>query len=169
MPRPTTKSELILAANNQYEKLWKLIDGMSEEVRSAAFQFEDRDKNLRDVLVHLYEWHRLLLQWVPANMGGDARPFLPPPYNWKTYGQMNAGFWEKHQGTPYEQSREMLRQSHQDVMDLIEGFSDEELFTKKHFNWTGTSSLGSYCVSATSSHYDWAMKKLKNHMKTCQI
>ncbi|MDR3109584.1 MAG: ClbS/DfsB family four-helix bundle protein [Planctomycetaceae bacterium] len=25
--------------------------------------------------------------------------------------------------------------------------------------------MGSYCVSATSSHYDWAMKKIKMHTK----
>lgn len=25
--------------------------------------------------------------------------------------------------------------------------------------------LGSYCVSATASHYDWAMKKIKKHIK----
>ena len=168
MPRPTNKSELLAAADVMFAKLWKQIDGMPEAMRSASFAFEDRDKNLRDVLVHLYEWHQLLLLWAPANLAGEARPFLPPPYNWKTYGEMNVGFWEKHQSTPYEQAREMLMQSHADVLALIAKFTDEELFTKKFYNWTGTSSLGSYCVSATSSHYDWAMKKLKNHVKTWQ-
>jgi len=43
---------------------------------------------------------------------------------------------------------------------------DDELFQKKHFSWTGTSTLGSYCVSVTASHYDWAMKKIKQHIKT---
>jgi hypothetical protein len=60
----------------------------------------------------------------------------------------------------------MLRASHAEVMALIDGFTDEELFVKKYFPWTGTSSLGSYGVSATSSHYDWAMKKLKQHRKS---
>jgi hypothetical protein len=168
MPRPTTKAELIAAAETQFNKLWKLIDGMPEEIQNAAFAFEDRDKNLRDVLVHLYEWHQLLLRWVRANLAGDARPFLPPPYTWKTYGEMNVGFWEKHRVTPYGQSREMLLQSHAEVMALIGGHSDEELFTKQYYSWTGTTSLGGYCISATSSHYDWAMKKLKNHVKTYQ-
>jgi len=168
MPRPTNKTELLAAADTQWQKLWALIDGMSDDMQTAVFAFEDRDKNLRDILVHLYEWHRLLLRWVPANLVGEARPFLPSPYNWKTYGEMNVGFWEKHRATPYAQSRDMLRQSHSEVMALIEGFTDEELFTKKHYSWTGASSLGSYCVSVTSSHYDWAMKKLKNHIKTYQ-
>ena len=51
-------------------------------------------------------------------------------------------------------------------MTLLVTFSDEELFTKRIFDWTGTSTLGSYTVSATASHYDWAMKKIKAHIKT---
>ncbi|MFC1239685.1 ClbS/DfsB family four-helix bundle protein [Treponema vincentii] len=48
---------------------------------------------------------------------------------------------------------------------FYETFSNEELFTKKVFDWTGTTSLGSYCVSATSSHYDWATKDIKKALK----
>ncbi|KAA0988657.1 ClbS/DfsB family four-helix bundle protein, partial [Pseudonocardia sp. EV170527-09] len=29
-------------------------------------------------------------------------------------------------------------------------------------------SLGSYFVSSTSSHYDWALKKLTSHRKNCK-
>ncbi|MGO3678157.1 MAG: ClbS/DfsB family four-helix bundle protein, partial [Microbacteriaceae bacterium] len=36
------------------------------------------------------------------------------------------------------------------------------------FPWTGTTSLGSYCVSATSSHYDWAIKKIRAHIRAQQ-
>ena len=167
MPRPTTKQELILAGNTQFTKLWQLIDSMTEEQQTVTFSFEDRDRNIRDVLVHLYEWHQLLLNWVKANLAGERRPFLPEPYNWKTYGVMNVEvIWKKHQQTPYGKSKEMVSESHREVMEIIEPFSDEELFTKKYYPWTGTSSLGSYCISATSSHYDWAMKKIKAHVKS---
>jgi hypothetical protein len=33
-------------------------------------------------------------------MKGNHKPFLPEPYDWKTYGDMNVKFWEKHQTTP---------------------------------------------------------------------
>lgn len=148
---------------------------MTEDEQTAIFNFGDnfnkkeahwqRDKTLRDVLVHLYEWHQLLLNWVESNQNGEAKPFLPDPYNWKTYGEMNVQFWNKHQSTPYEDSKKMLLASHKKVMNMIDNFSNEELFQRKHFTWTGTSTLGAYCVSATSSHYDRAMKKIKEHIK----
>jgi len=166
MARPTIKPELLEAANIQFEKLWKLIDSMDTEKKQATFNFEDRDKNVRDVLIHLYEWHQLLLNWVKANQGGIETPFLPEPYNWKTYPAMNVEFWEKHQNTSYENAEKMLKESHEMVMKIIDTFTNDELFSKKYFSWTGTTSLGSYCVSATSSHYDWAMKKIKQHIKS---
>ncbi|MCL2058202.1 MAG: ClbS/DfsB family four-helix bundle protein [Oscillospiraceae bacterium] len=176
MPRPTTKPDLTKAANEQFDKMWQHINSMTDDEQNAAFNFgEDikqkeahwkRDKNMRDVLVHLYEWHQLLLNWITANQNGEAKPFLLAPYNWKTYGDMNVMFWEKHQYTTYNDSKVMLLDSHKKVMSLLESFSNEELFQSKHFSWTGTTTLGSYCVSVTASHYDWAIKKIKAHKKS---
>ena len=175
MGRPTTKPELIRAATEKFTKMLDIISSITEDERQTKFNFGDtigkeahwtRDENIKDVLVHLYEWHVLLIEWVEKNKSGEKKPFLPEPYNWKTYGEMNVGFWEKHKNTSYESATEMLKESHEKVLALIENFSDEELFKKKHFDWTGTSTLGSYCVSATSSHYEWATKKVKLHIKT---
>lgn len=93
MARPITKQELIITSNGQFKKLWELIDSMPEEKQLATFSFDDRDRNIRDVLIHLYEWHQLLLNWLRSNRAGNAVKFLPEPYNWKTYPKMNIAFW----------------------------------------------------------------------------
>jgi len=175
MSRPTTKQELLDAAQTQFDKLWHTIDGMTRRQRETPFCFGaeyaekeahwSRDQNIRDVLVHLYEWHMLLLNWIDANMRGDAQSFLPAPYNWSNYAKMNVSFWEKHQSTSYEKAEEMLKESHARVLGWLESYSDEALFVRAHFSWTGSTTLGAYCASATSSHYDWAIKKLKAHIK----
>ncbi len=176
MARPKTKAELVEASDARFAKLWVFVDAMSPEEQSTEFDFSDdflakhkeahwgRDKNLRDVLVHLHEWHRMLLEWVEANHAGEERAFLPAPYNWRTYGPLNHDFVEKHQTTSLAEAESLVRKSHNDVMAMINGFSDEELFEKGRFPWTGGSTLGSYCVSTTSSHYDWAVKKLKSSL-----
>lgn len=168
MARPTTKEQLAQSSETNFNKLFSLIDSMSREAQEKNFAFDDRDRNVRDVLIHLYEWHNLLLKWINVNRAGNSANFLPEPYNWKTYPQMNIEFWKKHQHTPYETSVQLVKESHSDVMQLIDTFSDEALFVKKYFPWTGTTNLGSYCISATSSHYDWALKKLKNHVKNLE-
>lgn len=129
MARATTKVDLITSANGQFEKMWKLIDSMSKELQTATFAEKmaamgkeahwSRDKNLRDVLVHLYEWHQLLLNWINSNREGECKSFLPEPYNWKTYPVMNVEFWKKHQNTLLSDAKAMLKESHQQVMELI--------------------------------------------------
>lgn len=176
MARPTSKSELISAAAANYEEMNALIASMTEKELSTPFAFDhskkeahwQRDKNLRDVLIHLYEWHQLLLNWVSSDMRGENLTFLPEPYNWRTYGDMNVMFWKKHQNTTLEEAKAMLEQSHREVMELAETFTDEELFQKGIFQWVGGSTLGSFFVSTTASHYDWAIKKLKAHRKNCK-
>ena len=178
MARPTTKADLMEAAENNYAELKKFMESMTEQELSTPFDFSkdekkkeahwQRDKDLKDILVHLYEWHQLTLDWVPSNQRGEAKSFLPKPYTWKTYGQMNMFFWKKHQNTTLEEAKEMLERSHREIMQLAERFSNEELFAKGVFDWVGHSARGSYFVSNTSSHYAWALKKLKAHRKNCK-
>lgn len=81
MGRPTSKTDLINAATANYEKMNTLISGLTENELSTPFDFSNdvkkkeahwkRDKNLRDILIHLYEWHQLLLNWVQSNREGN--------------------------------------------------------------------------------------------------
>lgn len=175
MGRPQTKNEVIEAAINKYYKLQETIENLSIVESTTPFDFSmdvkkkeahwARDKNLRDVLIHLYEWHQLAIRWISENRAGNKVAFLPAPYNWKTYGKMNIEFIQKHESTQLEDAKKMLEKSHTEIMEVIASFSNEELFTKGMYDWTGTTTVGSYLVSATSSHYDWALKKLRAHKK----
>lgn len=178
MPRPRNKEDLLTAAEENFEKLNNMIDSLSEKELETPFDFSaeekkkeahwKRDKNVRDVLVHLYEWHQLMIRFVDDNTSGKNVSFLPKIYTWRTIASMNQVFWEKHQETSLEDAREMFAGSHAEVMKRIKLFTNEELFLSKVFPAVGGSTLGSYFVSSTSSHYDWAMKKIKAHRKNCK-
>ncbi len=183
MPRPQNKTDLLSLAEKNYDDLVKFIASMSEDEKSTPFDFSSlnkneahwsRDKNARDVICHIVEWHKLLLKFVAENMKGGKSEngksaivyqFLPEPYNWKNYGDMNRAIWKNCQNITTENALADFAESHKKLMELAQSFSDEELFEKKHFAWTGTTNLGAYFISTTSSHYDWAIKKLKAHRK----
>lgn len=77
MARPKTKTELLNAAETQYERLNRLIDNMGSDKQHETFDPSltrmskeahwTRDKNLRDILAHLYEWQQMLLSFVDNN------------------------------------------------------------------------------------------------------
>jgi hypothetical protein len=165
MTRPTTKETLVQASDAGFRVLLSTVEAIPVALRDEEFPFEGRDRTIRDVLCHLHEWHKLMLGWYSAGMQGD-KPDVPAlGYTWKTTPELNAELWAKHQDTSLESALELLRQSHQDVQDLILRHTDEELFAKQRFAWTGSTSLGAYLVSCTSSHYDWGLKKIRKLKK----
>jgi hypothetical protein len=168
MARPTNKEDLINTSNEEFLSLFNLIDSMTLEKQESSFLFEDRDKNIRDVLTHLHEWHLMMKRWYKDGMSG-IKPEIPAKgYTFKTLPDLNNEILKKWQGTLLAEAKELIISSHKDVEELINKHSNEELFTKKHYKWTGSTSLGSYLVSATSSHYIWAIKKIRKHKKLNQ-
>ncbi len=165
MPRPKTKTELLELSQTNFDRLNYFIDNLSEAQRNAEFPAGTLNRNISDVLTHLHHWHLLLLQWYQTGMAGE-KPAMPAEgYTWKTLPDFNKMIHAKYVGTPLNKARSMFGDSYDRVRSLIEKHTNEELFEKKRYPWTGTTSLGAYLISATSSHYDWALKLLKKCTK----
>ena len=165
MARPKSKTQLLDLSEANFQKLKNFIDGMSEEVQAQDFPEGTMNRNIRDVLTHLHHWHLMFLEWYKIGMRG-VKPEMPAPgYSWKTTPDLNLWIWEKYQSTDLITAKELLEKSYSDVRKIIESHSDEELFEKKRYKWTGSTSLGAYLISATSSHYDWAFKLIKKARK----
>lgn len=64
MPRPRNKDELIKAINAEFGKLCKILGETPKDILQKDFKRplpnNSRDKNARDVLIHLYEWQVML-------------------------------------------------------------------------------------------------------------
>ena len=170
MPTPRTKNELLKKMSDEFAKLLSIIERTPSEILERDFwnilPNNCRDKNARDVLIHLYEWHKMLERFIANNLeASEIVPFLPPPYNWRTYPTLNMKIWQSHQNTSLKSALEKLKQSHSAIVKQTLGFSNNELFDKWHFAFTGNNTLGSYVISSTSSHYAWAIKQLKSGLK----
>ncbi len=165
MPRPKTKEELITLSQKNYTKLNDYIDSLSEEAQNAEFPEGTMNRNISDVLAHLHHWHLMMLDWYTIGMKGEKPDMPAKGYTWKTTPQLNRWIWEKYNTTRLEKAWEMLQDSYLKLQHIIQNHSNDELFEKKRYKWTGSTSLGAYLVSATSSHYDWALKLIKKAKK----
>ena len=174
MSNPKTKQELLFAMAESYEKLKAQIAKMSIELQSATFAFSTDvkgrgvrwmyDRCLRDMLVHLYGRQVLMRVFVQNIRDGHPKDYLPDAYR-KNYHEMDKMLVEKHQQTSLEEAKLLLEQTHAEMEVLVEGFSEEELFTKGYYKNTYTTDMAAYFVSVTSSPYGQALKLLKKHQK----
>lgn len=165
MARPKNKKELEYLSQENYEKLLAFINSFSEKKQNDEFVKGTMNRNIRDVLAHLHHWHLMMLGWYEIGMKGQKPDMPAKGYTWKTTKELNLKIWEDYQKISLEEAKKRFRKSHNDVITIIKKHSNEELFTKKKYKWTGSTSLGAYLVSSTSSHYDWAYKLIKKQLK----
>lgn len=172
MPQPTDKTSLLAAAADGYAQLKNQMDALTTEQLEADFLPSSSDKkcttfeqgsNFRDVVMHIYEWQRLQKAFVDNIRQGTPKDFIPEPYR-KNYKEMDEVNRQRHQSIPLSQALGLLDQSHAEMMALIETFSNEELFNKKVFKVTYTTTMGAYFMSVTTSPYGQAAKRLKSHI-----
>ena len=163
MPRPKTKGELLEASREEFKKLLSLIEPLSETTIQKPGACEQW--SIKDILAHLYAWHNLYMTWYSEGMA-DKKPHMPAlGYTWKNTPALNESIYQKYKDASLNQILENFKESHSKVLEIINSHTDQELFTKKRYAWTSSTSLGSYTVSCTSSHYDWANKLIKKFVK----
>ncbi len=165
MSRPTNKKDLLTLSQNNYKNLNDFVDSFSEEDKNKEFPKGSLNRNFRDVLAHLHHWHLMMIEWHTIGMKGDKPEMPAKGFTWKTTPELNKIIYETYRTTDLKKVRKLLDKSFNGVQQIIEKHSNDELFVKKKYKWTGTTSLGAYLVSATSSHYEWALKLMKKAMK----
>ncbi len=165
MPRPKNKSELQQLSDANFEKLLLQVKQLREEKGEFEFPKGSLNRNIKDVLAHVHEWHKMMLGWYDVGKTGEKPDMPKKGYTWKTLPDLNREIWKKYKDDEYEKILKKLKGSHKKVRKLIDMHTNEELFTKKKYNWTGSTSLAAYLISNTSSHYDWAFKLIKKSSK----
>lgn len=161
MSRPRTKIELLQLSQLNFDKLMGFIQALPESDQENAFPTGTLNRNIRDVLAHLHHWHLMMAKWYQVGMD-EQKPDMPAPgFTWKTVPDFNRQIQQQYSQTPLSEVRALVMESHLMIRKLIHQHDNEELFEKKHYHWTGSTSLAAYLISATSSHYDWALKLIR--------
>lgn len=159
MPRPTSKAELLAAIARERSELETLLATLTVE------QVVEPDLmggwSVKDVLAHLVEWEQMVLNWYRAGLRGEIPEMPAPGLKWNQTPQLNQMILQKHRNRPRDEVMEMFGASHQEIVGVIHDLSDSELFVPGRMAWTGKNTMGTYFVSATSSHYLWARKKIR--------
>ncbi len=165
MPKPTNKKELLAESKKIFDKLFELIDSYPKAELEKEFPKGTLNRNVRDVLAHLHEWHLMFLGWHKVGMKGEKPDMPAKGYTWQTMPDLNLEIWKKYQPTSLTSAKTKLKKSYAKVIQVIEQHSDKELFTKKKYKWTGSTSLGAYLIANSSSHYVWGIKIIKRGLK----
>lgn len=159
MPRPTSKHDLLAAIDKERGALDTYLGTLSpEEMIGPGIV---GDWSVKDVLAHLVEWEQMCLGWYRAGMKDEVPPLPAPGYKWNQTPALNEMIYEKYCEWELADVLERFHRSHSEILGVINDLSDDQLFTRSVYGWTGKNTMGTYFVSATSSHYLWASKEIR--------
>ena len=163
MGRPTSKPELLAAAEQEFDRLWETVDAVPPADREAPGACDSW--SVKDILAHLDAWDRLWLRWEQAGLRGEPTSMPAEGFTWAQTPSLNERIHADTAGERWDDVCARLRDSHSRIMTVLSGYSDEDLFAKRRYRWTGSTSVGSYAVSATSSHYVWASSLIRRWLR----
>lgn len=160
---PATKQALLDESRKEFDELLKIVESIPAEWRVEAGVVGEW--SVKDLLAHLHEWHRMFLGWYAAGQAGST-PALPAEgYKWSQLPALNERIYQQYRDQPYEMVLQALRESFDQVMEVVMAHTNEELFVSNRSAWTGKHPLAGYITPKTASHYHWARDLIRKWKK----
>lgn len=107
----------------------------------------------------------MTLGWERAGRNGEIPAVPAEGYTFAETPALNEAIFQRTTNDTWDDVVDRLVSSHDAVLAVIRSYDDDDLFTKRRYPWTRSTSVGAYMVSATSSHYDWATKLIRKWRK----
>lgn len=163
MPRPASKDALLKAMESERQQLIALLKTLDDDQMTQPGVCESW--SVKDILAHLYEWQQMVLGWYHAGKSGEDVKTPAPDLKWSETPILNQRIYERYRDLPLHDIQARFAASYDETLATITSIPDEALVTPKFYRWTKSSTLLSYFVSCTSSHYRWAYDEIRKWAK----
>jgi hypothetical protein len=163
MAKQTSKAQLLQDIHTERRRLEKTLATLdaAELVREGVVG----TWSVKDVLAHLVAWEKLFLAWYQAGVQGSAPATLPVGMGKRAIDALNLEIYTQNQGRSLEAILEEFRASYRQILAVIEGIPESDMFGRGRFNWTGELALVDYIAGNTCSHYAWARSQISKWVK----
>jgi hypothetical protein len=162
MARFATKQEFLDEITKERRKLDALLAEIPDEMKGREVV---DGMSAKDFLAHRAEWGRMMIRWYTEAKGGNTPAVPSERFKWNQLKELNADIHTRFAETPLSEVVVGFNAVHDELYELIAAATEEELLTKKHYAFTGTSDLATYLNSATASHYRSAAKHIRKWWK----
>jgi hypothetical protein len=157
--RSKTKAELLEKIRTSRDLLEKKFAKLTPE--QMVWPGSMDDWSVKDILAHLVDWEQRLISWYKAGLRGEVPKTPAPGMTWRELPKLNRIGYEKHKDESLKEVLAQFQASYQEVLALVQGMTDEEIFEPGLYAWTGKDPLLPWIAANTSSHYEWARRNIR--------
>jgi hypothetical protein len=120
--------------------------------------------SVKDILAHLVDWEQRFISWYQTGLRGEVPETPAPGLHWGELPKLNQIGYENHRHETLDEVMTQFVASHNKILELVGGMSEEEIFTPGYYPWTGTKPLLNWINANTASHYNWAKRNIRTTM-----
>lgn len=154
-----TKAELLESIRTTREQLGVKFSKLTPEQMVWSGSMDNW--SVKDILAHLVDWEQRFTDWYNAGLQNKVPETPAPGMTWRDLPKLNQEGYELHKDDNLEDVLDQFECSYKQTYTLIESMTEQEIFEPEYFAWTGKSSLLSWIVANTSSHYNWARRNIR--------
>ena len=89
----------------------------------------------KDIIAHLTAWEQRAIQWLKTAARGETPHSPEPGATWDDMDRLNAQSFAQNKHRTLLEVREASQQSFQELLELIQAFSEDELTVPRPFAW----------------------------------
>ena len=157
-----SKQELIESIKAERDLLAKKFESLSPE--QIAWPGSMDNWSVKDILAHLADWEQRFIGWHQAGLRGEMPEIPAPGMTWRDLPKLNQLIYEKYQHEPLAEVLQLYRNSHLEMLGLIESMTEAEIFEAGNYSWTGKTPLLNWIAANTSEHYAWARRNIRTRV-----
>lgn len=157
--RAKTKKELLESIRTTRELLEKKFSNLAP--KQMVWPGSMDDWSVKDILAHLVDWEQRFIEWYKAGQKGETPETPAPGFSWRELPKLNQVGFEQHKNETLENVLERFEKSYLEILELVKGMKEQEIFETRYYEWTGNSSLLTWIAANTSSHYNWARRNIR--------
>lgn len=162
---PASRSELISGIEKAFSRLCDDLDRVPpESVREAVLEGHVKGTSMSpaDLVAYLIGWNEQVLTWHQRRAAGLPDEFPAQGIKWNELGLLAQRYYAEHQDESWASLRLRLADAKRKIMELVEGYSDEELYGSP---WYGKWTMGRMISLNTLSPYTNARNRIRRWLR----
>ncbi|MEM9795257.1 MAG: ClbS/DfsB family four-helix bundle protein [Pseudomonadota bacterium] len=158
----TDKASLQAITGKEYDKLYRLIDGIEEAV---AMRVCADGVSIKDIVGHRAHWIDLFLGWYADGQAGLEVQFPAPGYKWNELKRYNADLRVRQAALTWDEAREALADGFARLWAFIDARNTAELYGGPMKGARNDWTVGRWAEAAGPSHFRSAAKVIRAQLR----
>jgi hypothetical protein len=158
-----TKTKILEMIQSEQEALKRTLARLSAEQMTQPGV--ESNWSVKDILVHITDWERRMVQWIEASVRGEVPERPAPGMTWDDLDRLNEQTYMLNRDKPLGEVQAEFDRSYQRSLRAVEALSEADLIDPYRFEWREGDPLWHMVAANTWWHYKEHRETISDWLK----